>query len=305
MKRLLSLIALILTLAACRFSQPVSSPETPTAPPVASTAPPTIITTPDVPYVTDGSPSQTLDVYQAEGAEDSALPVMIFVHGGAWAIGDKSRVDFKDDVFVQSGYLFLSINYRLAPEGDWRDMAQDVAAAVAWAREHAADYGGDPQHIYLMGHSAGAHLVSLVGTDETYLQNVGLGLDALSGVISLDTRAYNIPALAQADGSLPKVYAYIFGADPADWESASPLIHVTAEKNIPPFAVAWSMGLAGNNAAAREAVAREFADALQAAGVPVLLLDGSAKTHEEINRQFGVPDDVLTAQALDWLSQHP
>jgi acetyl esterase/lipase len=256
----------------------------------------------DISYGAADSESQKLDIYFPESIA-APLPVMIYVHGGAWSIGNKSAVQFKDDVFNSSGYIFISINYRLSPEGTWEEMAEDVALAVAWVYENINVNGGDPGRIFLMGHSAGAHLVSLVATDERYLQNIGLDLDALSGVVSLDTRAYNIPTLETKEGVLPRVYAPIFGDDPAQWEAASPLWHVETGKNIPPIAIAWSKGMLGNNdnATLRETPAREFYDVLDAAGISALLVDGSTKTHAEINRQFGEPNNALTETIMNWL----
>ena len=257
----------------------------------------------DVAYAASDNPAQTLDIYYPAGETAAPHPVMIFVHGGAWVIGDKFRVEVKDDAFTQAGYIFISLNYRMSPEVDWREMAADVAAAVAWTQTNIAERGGDPAAIFLMGHSAGAHLAALTATDESYLQGAGADLDALKGVVVLDTQAYNIPALAGDDGRLPALYAQIFGDDPQAWTAASPLAHVAPGKDIPPMALAWSKGLRGDNAAAREAAAREFAGALQNAGVPFILVDGSDKTHAEINRQFGEPDDALTKTIMDWLSQ--
>ncbi|MBT3188959.1 MAG: alpha/beta hydrolase [Anaerolineae bacterium] len=307
--RFLLIGILPLAALACRFTTPPTETE-PVPPTIEVTiSPPTNDTVKlgvneaDLLYVDEGSPSQSLDIYYPASINAMPLPVMIYVHGGAWAIGDKSNVYFKDDIFTKSGYIFISINYRLSPEGTWEEMAEDVAAAVNWIYQNIGSRGGDPERIFLMGHSAGAHLVSLVAIDERYLQGVGLGLDALSGVVSLDTHAYNIPVLKQADGTLPKIYAKIFGNDLQGWESASPIAHISTEKNIPPMALAWSKGLAGNNASAREASARGFSEALNAVGTPTLLVDGSSKTHAEINRQFGENGDALTEEVMVWLSQ--
>ncbi len=309
-QRTLLVILLLLFTLACAGGATDADQTPPTPAPVSTDilaeteSVPVNLETQDVSYSQMGHESQTLDIYLPENSGEPA-PVMIYVHGGAWAIGDKARVHLKDDVFNQAGYIFISINYRLYPDATWDEMAADVALSIAWVHEHISAYGGDPERVFLMGHSAGAHLVSLVATDEQYLQNARLDLDALSGVVSLDTRAYNIPALAEDEETLPRAYAPVFGDDPQGWEAASPLFHVEAGKNIPPIAIAWSKGMAGDsdNAAGREAFAREFSDALNAADVPTLLVDGSAKTHAEINRQFGESDDVDTTTVMDWLAE--
>lgn len=114
---------------------------------------------------------------------------MIFVHGGGWRRGDKSAVVRKAAFFTGDGWLFVSVNYRLVPEGRHPTNVQDVANALAWVHNHSAEVGGDPDAICLMGHSAGAHLASLVATDERYLENAGHSLGILNGVIALDTQA--------------------------------------------------------------------------------------------------------------------
>jgi len=136
------------------------------------------------------------------------------------------------------------------------------------------------------------------------LEQVGLDLTVIKGVLALDTRAYDIPSLAQLDGQLPRAYAPVFGEDPQEWKAASPLYHLEADKHIPPFVIAWSKGVFGGglDREQREAFAKAFAAALESIGVEVLLVDGSEKTHGEINQQFGRPGDPVTLQAMEFLS---
>ena len=91
---------------------------------------------------------------------------MVYVHGGGWKRGDKSRVGEKVEFFTGRGWVFVSVNYRLLPEGAHPANVNDVARALAWVHDHATDYGGDPDRLFLMGHSAGAHLAALVATSE-------------------------------------------------------------------------------------------------------------------------------------------
>ena len=130
----------------------------------------------------------SLDVYAPENAKN--CPVMVWVHGGGWARGDKAQVANLPVAFLREGFVLVSVNYRLAPQVKFDAQAQDVAAAIAWVHKHAKEYGGDPSRMFTMGHSAGAHLVALVGTDESYLRAQGLSLAALRGVVPLDTEVY-------------------------------------------------------------------------------------------------------------------
>ncbi len=202
----------------------------------------------------------SLDIYPPSTGEN--LPVMIFVHGGGWRIGDKKNVEEKPQAFNQAGYLFFSINYRMLPEADVTAQAGDVANAIAWVHEHAVDYGGDPQQIFLMGHSAGAHLVSLVGTDPSYLQNAGFSLNALRGVVALDTQAYDIQTVMQDQSGVEgSIYRQAFGSDPAFWKKLSPIAYVQAGNSIPPFIVAYS-----GQGADRPELAESFVEALKRPG---------------------------------------
>jgi acetyl esterase/lipase len=137
---------------------------------------------------------QRLDVYgfRPGGAR---RPVMVYVHGGGWQMGDKRfGMQDKPRFFNAMGHVFVSVNYRLARPGlpvGKRPMhpcqIRDVAAAIGWVSRNMATYGGDPSKITLMGHSAGAHLVTIVASRGGYLAEQGLELSAIRGVIANDS----------------------------------------------------------------------------------------------------------------------
>lgn len=243
----------------------------------------------------------SLDVYAVQGA--TGLPVMIFVHGGAWTMGDKSYVDLKPDYFNRSGFVFISVNYRLSPAFVFPVQPEDVASAVAWVHAHIENYGGDPEKIFLMGHSAGAQLVALIGTDARYLQSAGLDLGNIKGIISLDTQAYDLTKVIHDSPQEEAFYTSVFGIDPSGWEAASPVSYVSAGKGIPPMVVAYSGGLMGQGTYTRQQAAEEFAAKLQGVGVETLLVPAPEKSHAEINREFGEPDDPVTLSAMGFLQQ--
>lgn len=174
---------------------------------------------------------QTLDVYSPAEAEDA--PVIFMIHGGAWRGGDKAlprEVDLKVAHWVTKGFVYISTNYRTLPELDPVGQATDVAAAIAFAQANARKWGGSPSKFILMGHSAGAHLVSLVSAASNDLSSNKM-LPWL-GTVSLDISAYDLPG--RVTGENPsEFYLEIFGNDPDYWEKASPF-HALTEK-IPPF----------------------------------------------------------------------
>jgi acetyl esterase/lipase len=254
----------------------------------------------DIPYVAadaDGSELQSLDAYVPAAA--GGAPVMVYVHGGGWRRGDKSQVGEKAGFFTSRGWLFVSVNYRLLPAGRHPANAQDVARGLAWVHEHATEFGGDPDQVFLMGHSAGAHLAALVATDDRLLKASGKDLSILQGVIALDTNTYDLPALMRSRASA--YYGEVFGDDPAVWHDAAPINHVAAGKGIPGFAICYSRGMRDVPNPARRDQANAFAHALRAAGVPVLVVDASDRSHAEINAWFGEPDDDVTVKAIAFL----
>lgn len=181
-------------------------------------APTGVRTLRDLPYGPD--PRQCVDVHVPEHVPGSGLPVVVFVHGGGWVAGNKSEPGspYYDNIGVwaaHSGYVGVTVGYRLAPAHRFPAGAEDVGAAVAWCAEHIAEHGGDPRRIVLMGHSAGAsHVaghVALRGGGDTGARAVIL----VSGVYDL---------VAFADERLLTPY---YG-EPAGWAAASPLAGLVA-----------------------------------------------------------------------------
>jgi acetyl esterase/lipase len=243
---------------------------------------------------------QSLDVYAPPNATN--LPVMIFVHGGAWARGDKSQVANLPAAFAREGFILVSVNYRLAPQVKFDAQAQDVAAAIGWGHRHAREYGGDPNQLFAMGHSAGAHLVALVGTDGSYLRAQGLSLATLRGVVPLDTEVYDLKSFAaRFGGKLPELYAVPFTQDAATWTRASPAAHIGKDKNIPPMIVAYSGGQQPYANPSRAKDAEEFVSKLQAAGVTAQVVGAPEKTHAQIALEFGAPNDRVAEQVFAFL----
>jgi acetyl esterase/lipase len=124
---------------------------------------------------------QRLDVYSPKGV--TRAPVLIFVHGGGWYRGGREDYPFLGDAFVEKGYVTVIISYRVAPQAVFPAFVQDVATSVRWVKDNIANLGGDPDRIYLMGQSSGAHIASLVALDPRYLREVGLERNAISAFV--------------------------------------------------------------------------------------------------------------------------
>lgn len=132
---------------------------------------------------------QRCDVYRPLDAAgkplQGPLPVVVFVHGGSWMSGDKRLYRWVGQALAQQGFVAVLANYGLMPTVRFPDFANDVAAAVAYAHAHAGEWGGDPSRLFLMGHSAGAHLTALVTYDSRYLARHGLTPANIAGYIGL------------------------------------------------------------------------------------------------------------------------
>jgi acetyl esterase/lipase len=135
---------------------------------------------------------QKLDVYRPKVVPPSA-PVVVFFYGGAWRIGERRDYLFVGEALTAIGCVAAVADYRLYPEGRFPLFLEDGALATRWLRDHARQYGGDQHELYLMGHSAGAHLAAMLATDPQYLAAVGVkrsevrGLIGVSGPYVLDT----------------------------------------------------------------------------------------------------------------------
>jgi arylformamidase len=244
-------------------------------------------------------PLQKLDFWAAKDKAKPA-PIVIFVHGGGWKRGDKCNATGADKVthFLEQGYAVASVNYRLVPAAKVEDQAADVAAAFAWLRSNAARLNIDPARMVLMGHSAGAHLVALVGTDPRYARTAGFALSDIRGVIPLDGAAYDVPAqIADGGRFMQDTYAQAFGSDPARQKSLSPTLHA-AGPNAPAFLILHVDRDDGKRQS------EGLGAALRKAGTPaqVTRIEGRGLVgHAEINRKLGQPDYPATPIVDAWL----
>lgn len=242
----------------------------------------------------------SLDIYT--NSKLTNAPVMIYVHGGAWTTGDKARVNSKPAHFIEKGFVFVAVNYRLVPRNTVDDQISDIDRALKWVFRNIAKHGGNPDSLHLMGHSSGAHLVALTATAPRDNTARLIKSGALRTVIANDTRAYNIPdlALLYPVRGLPKLYRNAFGSDPARWRRLSPAYHLNAAKPRPAFLIMYSTQA---NKKSRHGFALDFADGLQRAGTQVQVFNGRGYSHREINVLIGKPNKI-TATLDAFLAKH-
>ena len=168
-----------------------------------------------------------IDVYAPDGAEQA--PVVVFLYGGSWVGGDRGMYRFLGASLEAAGVVCMVPDYRVWPEVGFPGFVQDAAQAVAWARRNAAAHGGAADRLVLMGHSAGAHIATLLALDDDYLAAEGLRpATAVRGVVGL-AGPYDFLPLRS-----PTLQA-IFGPE-SGWAETQPVNHVAP--GAPPMLLA-------------------------------------------------------------------
>lgn len=254
----------------------------------------------------NGSPADPslnqLDLYLPDSPAQGPRPVVIWVHGGGWMNGDKgNQTADKAKLFTDAGYILASINYRLSPVVPpttfdparirYPEHPRDVASAIDWVGRNISGYGGDPDAMILLGHSAGAHLVSLVGSNPAWLKATGASLRQVVGVVSLDAGAMDVVDSATQTTPQPTDNNYViwnaFGtpseeaSDPR-WLEASPT--TWGDPTDP-----RSLLITQSSRVLRIIDNQKMATALGQDPAAVLTLP---LTHEEINRNLGDAADT-------------
>lgn len=187
-----------------------------------------------------------LDLFLPKGTN---WPVMVFVHGGSWSEGDKDLTIAGADVYGNIGRYFASqgigtaiISYRLLPQVDWQTQVLDVAKATGWVYQNIRAYQGNPQNIFLAGHSAGAQLATRVALDSSALSVMGLSPRLVCGVIPISGVGYNF--LNEETYQLGKdagIYRTLFNQEdlsPRLRKNLSPIFF--AKRSSPPFLILYA-----------------------------------------------------------------
>ncbi len=244
---------------------------------------------------------QSLDLYvPTRPASCGPAPLVAYVHGGGFRIGDKSNnVADKIKLFNDEGWAFTSIEYRLygnpgagPTNGAYPAQQQDLASALGYVKTNAAQYRIDPHRMMLTGHSAGAFLVALESTDLSFVQAAGLASDDIICTAPLDTETFDVSAQIAGGGSQELVYRAVFGNDPAVWDQASPIKNVSPGKGIGSFLMftqGSAIRLAGN---------LQFETALQQAGIAADVVRADPLDHAGVNDAVGKPGDTIVTPPL-------
>jgi acetyl esterase/lipase len=234
--------------------------------------------------------SLSLDVYRPRG-NVGAAPTVVFFYGGAWKRGAREQYQFVGHRLAENGVLAIVADYRTWPRAGFPAFMDDAADAVAWARTHAADYGGDPHRLFLAGHSAGAQIAGLLGTDRRYLSARGIEPAQLAGVIGLS---------GPYDFNVGSKYAAIFGP-PSRWPQAQVVNFVDGDE--PPFLLVH--GSEDRVVEVRDSI--QLAERLRAAQAPATLVLLPDAGHSAPLTGFYAPKKAPTVlpAILDFIATAP
>jgi len=255
----------------------------------------------DLPYVPGSRDSaQTLDLYipKQSAANNSPMPVVVFIHGGGWRAGSKERGPFP--LLLQAGFAVASIDYRLSQAAIFPAQIYDVKAAVRWLRAHCSQYNLDPKRFGAWGPSAGGHLVALLGTSG--------GVAAMEGNEGNNDQSSRVQAVCDffgptdftaidSQGGEHTAVPALLGSSPAKnpqaAKSASPVTYVSSD--CPPFFIAHG----DHDAVVPLAQSQELYDALRRAGV-------EAQLEVVPNGEHGLPkaSPRLFPMAISFLKKH-
>jgi len=242
--------------------------------------------------VFDQAHALKLDVYRPAGVEST--PVVVFFYGGKWTSGERAWYRYAGEALSSHGIVVVIPDYRKSPQAELSDFMDDAAHAVAWARANAASYGGDPAHLFVMGHSAGAHIGGLLATDARYLARVNMRPRDLAGFIGL-AGPYDFAPFTDPD------LVAVFGAELPRQSAAMPANYVDGDE--PPMLLL--QGLADNTVWPRNT--RSLAEKLTAQGEPVETKFYPSMGHTRIALSLSPPFSGKTttlADTLDFIRRH-
>jgi acetyl esterase/lipase len=256
--------------------------------------------TPDIAYVPATDPSfdaerHLLDVYaprQQKAAKP--YPVVVFIHGGSWNSGNKDFYSFVGRRLAKQGVVAVVINYRLSPKVEVPAMADDCARAVVWTTQHIQEYGGDPQRLFVMGHSAGGGFAALLAADNRLLERRGLVQNPIKGAILDDPAGLDmLDYLTKLEYPNDAQYLIPYGRNSEVWKDVSALYHVTAA--APPFL----LFIGGETYPSIRNSSRKFEQKLVTLGHSPKFMVLPGKKHAPMVLQLYWKDNVIYQELLE------
>jgi acetyl esterase/lipase len=250
----------------------------------------------DIDYINESDykdDKDLLDIYMPEGKINA--PVIVYFHGGALLMGDKSWGEDIGNKAAESGIGLVSVNYRLSPHVQHPNHVNDAAAAYEWVKNNIEAYGGNPKKIYVGGHSAGAYLAALLAVDSSLLQEIGEEGSTIAGAILISPFLY-VEETAKDRIAMDSTYISIWGNDPEDWLKASVTPHILPNRDH------ILLIYADGDDAWRKEQNERFAAAMRAAGNPhVFTEEVPNRTHGTILTSILADDDRVVSLIRDFI----
>lgn len=227
-----------------------------------------------------------LDLYVPKG--DGPKPVLMFMHGGGLTGGSKDEYLFQviAETFAARGIAVANVEYRLSPKVSFPAYIEDIASAFHWLKQRADQYGADPKNIFISGHSAGAYLSAMVGSDPQYLRAHGYTLDDIAGVIPISAQMYTHYTVKGEKGQTQ------------NWiiDEGAPINFISAQ--LPPFLVL--VGADETNLYIKGA--SDFTKAMYDARHPdIEMVRGPGREHMDVVQLLPEPNDLFTSLMVEFI----
>jgi len=254
----------------------------------------------DIAYTTPANGKRNLlDVYYPE-IDGKTKDVLVFIHGGSWDSGKKNIYWWLGRNFANKDIVEVNINYRLAPAHRYAEMAFDAAAALKWVKVNISKYGGDPERIFVMGHSAGGHLAALINSDPEFFNQQGIG-NPIRGVILNDSFGLDMHEYLLTAEKTKQTASFLktFGTDHEVWKKGSPLSYPSNVNS--PYLI-----LVGERTyPAIQMQSRRLYELLKAKGQPVSLELVAKKKHIGMITQMVFARNKMYRLILDFMAANP
>ena len=255
-----------------------------------------VVVTKDVDFINDSvydNGKDLLDIYMPKGEKD--VPVIVYFHGGALLMGNKSWGEDIGNKLAEIGIGLVSVNYRLSPEFQHPAHINDVAAATAWVINNIEAYGGNPQMVYIAGHSAGAYLAGLLAIDFSHLKAHGIEDSQIMGSILISPFLY-VEETAKDRIKRDSIYLTIWGNEPQNWLKASVTPHILPHRDNILLVYAD-----GDDNWRKEQIKRFAREMTSAGNRRILTKEVSDRTHLSIISAIPDNDDMVIKLISDFI----
>ncbi len=253
----------------------------------------------DIDYLDGAAPAsqrQRLDLYVPFGLGETAAPIVGLLHGGGWASGDRRQCGEVAAWLAERGVIAAAIDYRVRPFVAAADLPWDAARATVWLHRHAAQIHGDPQRIFLLGHSAGGQLAALIAADRKYLDALGAPPNVPAGVVPVSA-PFDLRDISSTRRWATRLtIGFAFDSDlPFRW-SMSPLAHV--RPGLPPFLIIRG----AEDPFVTQPEAEAMAAAIRAAGGSANTVTAPGRSHIAVFVLMPQPGDQAAAAVLRFVT---